>query len=111
MVLSPGIFNSAYFEHVFLAREMGVPLVEGRDLTVEGGKVWMRTTSGLAQVHTIYRRISDDFLDPDAFNRDSTLGGAGIDRGVAARRGGDCQRGRDRRGGRQGDLRLHAAYH
>ncbi len=78
VVLSPGIFNSAYFEHVFLAREMGVPLVEGRDLCVEGGKVWMRTTSGLAQVHTIYRRIGDDFLDPDAFNPDSMLGVRGL---------------------------------
>ena len=78
VVLSPGIFNSAYFEHVFLAREMGVPLVEGRDLTVEGGKVWMRTTSGLAQVHTIYRRIGDDFLDPDAFNPESMLGVRGL---------------------------------
>jgi uncharacterized circularly permuted ATP-grasp superfamily protein len=78
VVLSPGIFNSAYFEHVFLAREMGVPLVEGRDLTVEGGKVWMRTTAGLAQVHTIYRRIGDDFLDPDAFNPDSMLGVRGL---------------------------------
>ena len=78
VVLSPGIFNSAYFEHVFLAREMGVPLVEGRDLTVEAGRVWMRTTSGLAQVHTIYRRIGDDFLDPDAFNPDSMLGVRGL---------------------------------
>ncbi|HEY4040318.1 MAG TPA: circularly permuted type 2 ATP-grasp protein [Rhodopila sp.] len=78
VVLSPGIFNSAYFEHVFLAREMGVPLVEGRDLTVESGKVWMRTTSGLAQVHTIYRRIGDNFLDPDAFNPESTLGVRGL---------------------------------
>ena len=78
VVLSPGIFNAAYFEHVFLAREMGVPLVEGRDLLVEGGKVWMRTTAGLAQVHTIYRRIGDEFLDPDAFNPDSMLGVRGL---------------------------------
>ncbi len=78
VVLSPGIFNSAYFEHVFLAREMGVPLVEGRDLTVEDGKVWMRTTAGLAPVHTIYRRIGDDFLDPDAFRPDSMLGVRGL---------------------------------
>jgi len=78
VVLSPGIFNSAYFEHVFLAREMGVPLVEGRDLLVEGGKVWMRTTTGLAQVHTIYRRIGDDFLDPDVFRPDSMLGVRGL---------------------------------
>lgn len=78
VVLSPGIFNSAYFEHVFLSREMGVPLVEGRDLVVENGKVWMRTTAGKAQVHTIYRRIGDDFLDPDAFNPDSMLGVRGL---------------------------------
>ncbi|HEX2942809.1 MAG TPA: circularly permuted type 2 ATP-grasp protein, partial [Rhodopila sp.] len=78
VVLSPGIFNSAYFEHVFLAREMGVPLVEGRDLVVEDGKVWMRTTAGLAPVHTIYRRIGDDFLDPDAFRPDSMLGVRGL---------------------------------
>jgi len=78
VVLSPGIFNSAYFEHVFLAREMGIPLVEGRDLTVEDGKVWMRTTAGLAPVHTIYRRIGDDFLDPDAFNPESMLGVRGL---------------------------------
>ncbi|WP_428537600.1 circularly permuted type 2 ATP-grasp protein [Rhodopila sp.] len=78
VVLSPGIFNAAYFEHVFLAREMGVPLVEGRDLCVDGGKVWMRTTCGLAQVHTIYRRINDDFLDPDAFDPGSTLGVRGL---------------------------------
>ena len=78
VVLSPGIFNSAYFEHVFLAREMGIPLVEGRDLTVEDGRVWMRTTAGLAPVHTIYRRLNDEFLDPDAFNPDSMLGVRGL---------------------------------
>ncbi len=78
VVLSPGIFNSAYFEHVFLAREMGIPLVEGRDLLVEDGRVWMRTTAGLAPVHTIYRRLNDDFLDPDAFRPDSQLGVRGL---------------------------------
>ena len=78
VLLSPGIFNSAYFEHVFLAREMGVPLVEGRDLLVEGGTVWMRTTAGLAPVHTIYRRLNDDFLDPDVFRPDSQLGVRGL---------------------------------
>jgi uncharacterized circularly permuted ATP-grasp superfamily protein len=78
VLLSPGIFNSAYFEHVFLAREMGVPLVEGRDLLVEDGRVWMRTTAGLAPVHTIYRRLDDDFLDPDAFRPDSQLGVRGL---------------------------------
>src|SRR5215469_12377829 len=78
VLLSPGIFNSAYFEHVFLAREMGVPLVEGQDLLVEDGSVWMRTTAGLAPVHTIYRRLNDDFLDRDAFRPDSQLGVRGL---------------------------------
>jgi uncharacterized circularly permuted ATP-grasp superfamily protein len=78
VVLSPGIFNSAYFEHVFLAREMGVPLVEGRDLVVQDDCVWMRTTAGLAPVHTIYRRLNDDFLDPDVFRPDSHLGVRGL---------------------------------
>ena len=78
VLLSPGIYNSAYFEHVFLAREMGVPLVEGADLTVEDDKVWMRTTAGLRRVHTIYRRIADDFLDPTVFRPDSLLGVPGL---------------------------------
>src|ERR1700759_2669447 len=78
VLLSPGTYNSAYFEHVFLAREMGVPLVDGRDLVVEDGRVWMRTTAGLAAVHTIYRRIGDDFLDPDVFRPDSLLGVPGL---------------------------------
>jgi uncharacterized circularly permuted ATP-grasp superfamily protein len=78
VLLSPGIYNSAYFEHIFLAREMGVPLVEGRDLVVERGRVWMRTTAGLAPVHSIYRRLNDDFLDPDVFRPESTLGVAGL---------------------------------
>ncbi len=78
VLLSPGIYNSAYFEHVFLAREMGVPLVEGRDLVVDERGVWMKTTAGLAPVHTIYRRLNDDFLDPDAFRPDSTLGVRGL---------------------------------
>lgn len=78
VLLSPGIYNSAYFEHVFLAREMGVPLVEGPDLFVENDKVWMRTTAGPRPVHTIYRRIGDDFLDPTVFRPESLLGVAGI---------------------------------
>ncbi len=78
VLLSPGIYNSAYFEHVFLAREMGVPLVEGADLTVEDDRVWMRTTAGLRRVHTIYRRIADDFLDPSVFRADSLLGVSGL---------------------------------
>jgi uncharacterized circularly permuted ATP-grasp superfamily protein len=78
VLLSPGIFNSAYFEHVFLAREMGVPLVEGRDLVVDNHRVFMRTTAGPAPVHTVYRRLNDDALDPDVFNPDSLLGVRGL---------------------------------
>jgi uncharacterized circularly permuted ATP-grasp superfamily protein len=78
VLLSPGVFNSAYFEHVFLAREMGVPLVEGRDLVVEDGFVRMKTTGGLQRVDVIYRRIDDDFLDPAQFNPDSMLGVRGL---------------------------------
>jgi uncharacterized circularly permuted ATP-grasp superfamily protein len=78
VVLSPGIHNSAYFEHSFLAREMGVPLVEGRDLLVEGNRVFMRRTHGKQPVDVIYRRIDDDFLDPLTFRRDSLLGVPGL---------------------------------
>jgi uncharacterized circularly permuted ATP-grasp superfamily protein len=78
VVLTPGVGNSAYFEHAFLAREMGVPLVEGRDLLVHDNVVYMRTTSGLRRVDVIYRRVDDDFLDPLAFRRDSRLGVAGL---------------------------------
>ncbi|MBY6265138.1 circularly permuted type 2 ATP-grasp protein [Azospirillum sp. 412522] len=78
VLLSPGTYNSAYFEHIFLAREMGVPLVEGRDLVVDDDRVFMKTTNGLAPVHSIYRRLDDAFLDPKAFNPDSLLGVPGI---------------------------------
>ncbi len=78
VLLSPGIYNAAYFEHVFLAREMGVPLVEGRDLVVENARVFMRTIAGLRPVHAIYRRLNDDFLDPDVFRSDSQLGVRGL---------------------------------
>ena len=78
VVLTPGVGNSAYFEHAFLAREMGVPLVEGRDLLVHDSYVYMRTTSGLRRVDVIYRRVDDDFLDPLAFRSDSHLGVAGL---------------------------------
>lgn len=77
-LLSPGTYNSAYFEHVFLAREAGITLVEGQDLFVEDEKVFMRTIAGLQQVHVIYRRIDDAFLDPAAFNPDSMLGVRGL---------------------------------
>jgi uncharacterized circularly permuted ATP-grasp superfamily protein len=78
VVLTPGPYNSAYSEHSFLAQQMGVELVESRDLTVRDGFVWMRTTRGLSRVDVIYRRIDDTFLDPLAFRRDSLLGIPGI---------------------------------
>jgi len=77
-VLTPGPFNSAYFEHSFLAQQMGVPLVEGRDLAVVDGFVYMRTTKGFERVDVLYRRIDDDFLDPQAFRSDSLLGVPGL---------------------------------
>lgn len=82
VLLSPGVFNSAYFEHIFLAREMGVPLVEGRDLFVEKDRVFMKTVAGPTPVHVIYRRLNDDFLDPEVFNKDSMLGVPGLMRAV-----------------------------
>jgi uncharacterized circularly permuted ATP-grasp superfamily protein len=78
VVLTPGVYNSAYFEHTLLARTMGVELVEGRDLVCRSGRVLMRTTHGLEPVHVIYRRIDDDFLDPVHFRPDSALGVPGI---------------------------------
>jgi uncharacterized circularly permuted ATP-grasp superfamily protein len=78
VVLTPGIYNSAYFEHSFLAQQMGVELVEGRDLLVKDGYVAMRSTKGFERVDVIYRRIDDDFLDPKAFRPDSMLGVPGI---------------------------------
>ena len=78
VVLTPGAFNSAYYEHAFLARQMGVQLVEGRDLILDGGGVFMRTTRGVERVDVIYRRIDDDYLDPLCFRRDSQLGVAGL---------------------------------
>ena len=78
VLLTPGVFNSAYYEHTFLARQMGVELVEGRDLLIHDNIVYMRTTAGLRRVDVIYRRVDDDFLDPLAFRRDSTLGVPGL---------------------------------
>ncbi len=83
VLLSPGTYNSAYFEHIFLAREMGVPLVEGRDLIVEDDKVFMMTVGGLAPVHVIYRRLNDEFLDPEVFEPESLLGVRGLMRAYA----------------------------
>ncbi|HWS59163.1 MAG TPA: circularly permuted type 2 ATP-grasp protein [Actinotalea sp.] len=78
VVLTPGVFNSAYFEHSLLARSMGVELVEGRDLFCAGGRVWMRTTTGRRRVDVIYRRVDDEFLDPVVFRSDSLLGCPGL---------------------------------
>ncbi len=78
VVLTPGMYNSAYFEHAFLAQQMGVELVEGQDLMVREGFVYMRTTQGPKRVDVVYRRVDDDFLDPRAFRPDSTLGCAGL---------------------------------
>ncbi len=78
VVLTPGMYNSAYFEHAFLAQQMGVELVEGQDLFVRDGFCYMRTTEGPQRVDVIYRRIDDDFLDPRVFRKDSTLGCAGL---------------------------------
>ena len=80
VVLTPGVYNSAYYEHSFLARKMGVELVEGRDLVLDRGQIFMRTTRGLQRVDVIYRRVDDDFLDPLTFRPDSQLGVAGPDR-------------------------------
>ncbi|HEX4119395.1 MAG TPA: circularly permuted type 2 ATP-grasp protein [Verrucomicrobiae bacterium] len=77
-LLTPGVYNSAYFEHTYLARQMGIEIVEGRDLVVSDSRVFMRTTKGLQPVHVIYRRIDDDFLDPTVFRRDSMLGVPGL---------------------------------
>jgi uncharacterized circularly permuted ATP-grasp superfamily protein len=86
VLLTPGVYNSAYFEHAFLARQMGIPIVEGRDLIVRDARVYMRTTAGLVPVDVIYRRIDDDFLDPSVFRSDSLLGVPGL---VSAYRAGN----------------------
>lgn len=78
VLLTPGVFNSAYFEHTFLAQQMGVELVEGRDLLVHDDVVYMRTTAGLRRVDVIYRRVDDDFVDPLTFRHDSSLGVPGL---------------------------------
>ncbi|WP_263416763.1 circularly permuted type 2 ATP-grasp protein [Terriglobus albidus] len=78
VLLTPGVFNSAYYEHAYLARQMGIELVEGRDLVTHDNVVYMRTTSGLRRVDVIYRRVDDDFIDPLAFRGDSILGVAGL---------------------------------
>ncbi|QUD88808.1 circularly permuted type 2 ATP-grasp protein [Phenylobacterium montanum] len=78
VVMTPGVYNSAYYEHAYLARLMGAPLIEGRDLVVHENMVYMRTTEGLKRIDVIYRRVDDDFIDPLTFRRDSSLGIAGL---------------------------------
>lgn len=78
VLLTPGIYNSAYYEHTFLARQMGISLAEGRDLVIDNHKVYMKTTNGLKQVHVIYRRIDDEYIDPLSFNPLSVLGVPGL---------------------------------
>jgi len=84
VVLTPGMHNSAYFEHAFLAQQMGIELVEGKDLFVRDDFVYMRTTRGPQRVDVIYRRVDDDFMDPEVFRKDSTLGVAGLLRAYRA---------------------------
>ncbi len=104
MLLTPGAYNSAYFEHAFLAQQMGIELVEGQDLYVEDEFVYMRTTRGPQRVDVIYRRIDDDFLDPLVFRPDSMLGVPGLLAALSRwpRDDRECDRHRRRR--RQVDL-------
>ena len=108
VLLTPGVFNSAYYEHSFLADKLGVELVEGRDLFVKDEIVYMRTTQGPRQVDVIYRRIDDDFIDPLTFRPDSALGVAGSDVGLPGRQRDHGERGRHRHRRRQGGLQFHA---
>ena len=84
VLLTPGVYNSAYFEHAFLSQQMGIQLVEGSDLVVRDDRVYLRSTTGLEPVHVIYRRIDDEFIDPEAFNPDSLLGVPGLVRAYRA---------------------------
>src|SRR5581483_5705235 len=101
VLMTPGVYNSAYYEHSFLADKLGVELVEGRDLFIRDETVYMRTTQGPRRVDVIYRRIDDDFIDPLTFRPDSVLGVPGLQRYTR-------QRGRHRHRRRQSGLQLHA---
>ena len=111
VLLTPGVFNSAYFEHAFLARQMGIELVEGRDLAVHDNIVYMRTTAGLRRVDVIYRRVDDDFIDPLAFRPDSSLGVAGLFNAYRSGQRDTRQRIGHGRGRRQGFVRLRSRHH
>ncbi len=110
VLLTPGMYNSAYFEHAFLAQQMGIELVEGQDLFVEDSNVYMRTTRGPQRVDVIYRRIDDDFLDPLAFRPDSQLGVPGAAVGLPRRPRDARQRHRHRHRRRQVDLPVRAGH-
>jgi uncharacterized circularly permuted ATP-grasp superfamily protein len=110
VVLTPGVFNSAYFEHSFLAQQMGVDLVEGRDLVVFNGCVHMRTTHGYERVDVIYRRVDDDFPRPQGVPGRFDAGRAGSHGGLQGGPGRAGQRPRKRGGGRQGRVRLRAGH-
>ena len=110
VVLTPGVYNSAYFEHAFLARQMGVELVEGRDLVCRMNIVYMRSTEGEQRVDVVYRRVDDDFLDPLQFRPDSLLGCPGILNAARAGNVTDRQRRRQRRGRRQARLHLRPRH-
>ena len=109
VLLTPGVYNSAYFEHAFLARQMGIELVEGRDLVVHDNIVYMRTTAGLRRVDVIYRRIDDDFIDPLVFRARFDAGRARPVQRLSRRQCHAGQRARHRRRRRQGRLCLRAA--
>ncbi len=111
VLLTPGVYNSAYFEHTFLARQMGIELVEGRDLLVHDNVVYMRTTAGLRRVDVIYRRVDDDFLDPLVFRARLEPGRARPLQRLPRRQRRARQRHRHRRRRRQGALRLRARDH
>ncbi len=111
VLLTPGVYNSAYYEHAFLARQMGIELVEGRDLVVHDNIVYMRTTKGLQRVDVIYRRVDDDFLDPLAFRVDSLARRRRAVQRLPRRQRHARQRARHRRRRRQGGLRLRAEDH
>ncbi len=108
---SRAYYNSAYFEHSFLAQQMGIELVEGRDLIVDGGIVYMKTIRGLKRVDVIYRRVDDEFLDSLTLPERFDPGRSGPDGRIPGRQRGSCQCGWQWRGGRQGDLRLCARVH
>ena len=108
VVLTPGPFNSAYFEHSFLARSMGIELVEASDLFVNGDEVFVRTTLGPRRVHVIYRRTDDAYIDPEFFRPDSMLGVPGPDARLERGQGRARQRARQRRRRRQGRLPVRA---